>query len=445
MPFWTLRLAHSASPPEAGPTMMDSFAVVPPPPGPSTAGRIRRHRLVPKAVRRGFGQALLLPAVLLLLMGCTARQESVLLPVATPASDATRVDMLVATTRQPAADPGQLYSGERGTAISFDSLVVSIPPAQNRKVGEIQWPSRMPADPEHDFAVLATQPVASDRQIREWFRKNRNAKRQAIIFVHGFNNTYADAVFRLAQIKQDAGVQAAPILFTWPSRASVLDYLYDKESTIYSRRALEDVIIQAAKSPDVGDITILAHSMGTWLTMEALRGVAMRQGSVPAKIANVVLASPDIDVDVFRRQIIEMAPRLPRLTVLISKADKALEISRFLSGGISRVGGADVTLYEPIIKQLGITVIDTSTSDSKDGLGHNAFADSPQIIKLLGPALSGEAANPPRLADRAGLMAAGTVNLAGSATNAARELLMQFREGQAAESQRRIVDGRISY
>jgi pimeloyl-ACP methyl ester carboxylesterase len=205
--------------------------------------------------------------------------------------------MLVATTRKAAEDPGELYSGERGTAISLNTLTVSIPPDAGRKIGEVQWPKRVPPDPKKEFAVLKDEKVTSGQQALNWFRKNRNAKRQVIVFVHGFNNTYADAVFRFAQITHDAGTDAAPILFTWPSRASVLGYLYDKESTNYSRRALEDLIIQIARSPDVGDITILAHSMGTWLTAEALRGVAMREKTIPAKIHNVVLASPDIDVE----------------------------------------------------------------------------------------------------------------------------------------------------
>lgn len=398
---------------------------------------------------------LLLPVVLCLLAGCSTRPEGVLRPVATAAGGTSQVDMLVATTREPADDPGRLYSGERGTAISFNSLVVSIPPGQNRKVGEIQWPARVPANPEREFAVLDVRKVASEGQALAWYRKNRNAKRQAVIFVHGFNNTYADAVFRFAQLTHDAGINAAPILFTWPSRANVFDYLYDKESTNYSRRALEDLIIQVARSPDVGEITVLAHSMGTWLTMEALRGIAMREGAVPAKVGNVVLASPDIDVDVFRRQMIEMGPRRPRFTIFASTADKALEVSRWISGGINRVGGTDPTPYADVIKQLGITVIDTSASGSKDALGHNAFADSPEIIALLGQRLSGQSlqAGQADLADQVGVVAVGTANLAGSATRAALALPMSVVSDRARHIVARelsgmttgIVDGRVSY
>lgn len=398
-----------------------------------------------------LARTLLLPILLLLLAACATRPEEVLRPVSTKAPDASQVNMLVVTTRQAVQDPGQLYSGERGKAISFDSIEVSIPPNRNRSVGEIQWPRHIQANPEREFAVLGVRKIASEGKILEWFRGNRNSKRQAVIFIHGFNNTYADAVFRFAQLKQDAGITAAPILFTWPSRGSVFDYLYDKESANYSRRALEDLIIQAAKSPDVGEITIVAHSMGTWLAMEALRGVAMRQGGVPAKVNDIILASPDIDVDVFRRQLVEMGPKLPRITIFVSIGDKALAMSRWLSGGINRVGGADPTPYADTLKRLGITVINTSGLESKDALGHNAFAGSPKIVGLLGRQVAGQSLQPNQtgLANRI----EGFANFAGSATRAAISLPIVIANhntsnisGQEASGPKpKITDGQVAY
>lgn len=181
----------------------------------------------------------------------------------------------------------------------------------------------------------------------------------------------------------------------------------------------------------------------------------MRKGSIPTKVDNVVLASPDIDVDVFRRQMIEMGAKRPHFTIFTSTSDKALEVSRWLSGGVNRVGGADPAPYADAIKQLGITVIDTSASNSNDALGHNAFADSPEIIALLGRRLSGQSlqSDPADLASRVQAIAAGSVNLAGSATRMATKLPMAAvsRPGinmlgeQPFGMQTRIIDGRISY
>ena len=389
------------------------------------------------------------------LAGCAGRLENVLQPVATAGPGTSTVDMMVATTRQPTDKAGELYSGERGTAISLNDIVVSIPPDRNRKIGEVQWPSHVPANPEKEFAVLKVGKVASERNIFEWFGKNRNAKRQVVIFVHGFNNTYADAVFRFAQIMRDSGTDAAPILFTWPSRGNVFDYLYDKESTNFSRRALEDMILQAAKSPDVGEVTILAHSMGSWLTAEALRGVAMRNKTIPSKVKNVILASPDIDIDVFRRQMIEMGVHRPHFTIFPSTQDQALQVSRWLSGGVNRVGGFDSTPYAADLAKLGITVVDTSSVKPDDALGHNTFADNRDMVQLLGRRLAGQSldAGQVSLADRVGIAAVRTADLAGSAAKVAVAAPMsiisddarQVLKQQLSSGSSPIVDGRISY
>lgn len=416
-------------------------------------GRVAQgYRRTATTVRCACKAVPVLVALSLVASGCASRAQDVLRPLAIAPTGTTRVTMLVATTRKASEDPGKLYSGDRGTAISLNSVDVSIPPAGNRKIGEVQWPSRMPPNPQREFAVTQVAKVQSEGQVLDWYRGNRNSKHQVIIFVHGFNNTYADAVFRFAQIVHDSGTDAAPILFTWPSRGRVFDYLYDRESANYSRRALEDLILQAAKSPDVSDVTILAHSMGGWLAAEALRGVAMREKSIPAKIKNVVLASPDIDIDVFRRQFTEMGPKRPHFAILTSRRDKALEVSGWLSGGVNRLGGSDLRPYAPLFDELGVSVIDTSAIATNDSLGHNAFADSPEIVRLLGRRLAGQSLDSGKAsaADQIGVTAA---NFAGSAARLAvaapvavispeaREILKEELSSNGAP----IKDGQIAY
>jgi esterase/lipase superfamily enzyme len=298
--------------------------------------------------------------------------------------------------------------------------VVSVPPDSNRKVGEIQWPGRSPGNPQTDFVTLKVTPVLSTNAAMDWYRRNRGPKRRLLVFVHGFNNTYSDAVYRFAQISHDAGINATPVLFTWPSRASVFDYVYDKESTNYSRFALEEMLREAARSPYVGEVTILAHSMGSWLATEALRGIALRDKGISAKIRNVVLASPDIDVDVFRRQIIEMGPKRPHFTIFSSRNDRALALSRWLSGDVERVGTADMRPYTAELATLGISIIDTSDVKAGDSLAHNTFADSPEMVRVLGQRLSGQslAGGEASLADKVGMAALGGARVAGAAVTA---------------------------
>jgi esterase/lipase superfamily enzyme len=117
--------------------------------------------------------------------------------------------------------------------------------------------------------------------------------------VHGFNNHFEDAVFRFAQFVHDSGAEeVVPILFTCPSRGSLFAYGYDHESASYSRDALEEGLRVLAKNPEVREITVVAHSMGNWVTLAALRQMAIRNGKVAEKIRNVILAAPDVDVNV---------------------------------------------------------------------------------------------------------------------------------------------------
>jgi len=242
--------------------------------------------------------------LLLLLSGC-GHPSGVMTPVSPSASNVatSKVDMLVATTREASGDPATLFNGERSPVPSLTQVSVSLPP--NRQSGTVQWPKSLPPNPATDFAVTKVQQIATVDEGRAWFKQHVNGG-HALVFIHGFNNKYEDSVFRLAQIVHDSGMQATPVLFTWPSRAEITAYQYDKESTNYSRTALEQALRTLAADPNVKDITVMAHSMGTWLAMESLRQMGIRDGHVNSKIHNVILASPDIDIQVFAKQYVEM-------------------------------------------------------------------------------------------------------------------------------------------
>jgi esterase/lipase superfamily enzyme len=324
--------------------------------------------------------------LVLVLTACGHRPD-VFLPMTVDDPRTGKIDMLVATTRAPSDNRALRYSGERGEDISLDNIVVSIPPDDRRKPGEIQWPRGSRPDPQKDFVVTRADAM-NEGEAMSWFRRTSSGKRRVLIFVHGFNTTYADAVFRFAQITHDIRTDAAPVLFTWPSRGNTLDYVYDKESTIYSRFGLVTLIEEAIRSPDVAEITVLAHSMGTWLTMEALRDLALKSGRVSPKVRNVVLASPDIDVDVFRRQVIEMGNTRPHFTVYASRNDLALAASTFIAGDIGRLGSVDLRPYKAELAREGISVIDATDVQQKDMLGHTAFAENSDMLQALAARLA---------------------------------------------------------
>ena len=337
---------------------------------------------------RGILAALLILA----LPACSGRPSGVLLPVdqIDQIPGTSRVDMLVATTRKSATDRGVLFSGERGDAVTYTDLAISIPPDATRQPGSVQWPKSLPGNPATDFVALRAEPVDRSK-VAAWTGRavRRGAKRHVLVFVHGFNNKFEDAVFRFAQIVHDSGAEVAPVLFTWPSRGSVLAYGYDRESTNFSRNGLETLLRDLAQDPNVGEVTVLAHSMGNWLTLESLRQMAIRDRRVAPKIRNVILAAPDVDMDLARAAFHDMGKDRPRLTLMVSNDDQALAVSRLVWGDSVRLGAIDpnVEPYRSELERENIGVLNLTTVKSVDALNHGKFA-SGDVVALLGKRLA---------------------------------------------------------
>ncbi len=335
------------------------------------------------AIRRFAGPL----AAALLLAACGSTPKGFLIPTAASAPGTRQVDMLVVTTRAASPAPGVIYGGERDASASGTEIVVSVPP--NHKVGEVEWPKSEPPDPSKEFATVSVAP--SDRaNTLAWFARMGGQHARLLVFVHGFNTRFESAVYRFAQFVTDSGADAAPVLFTWPSRGKLFDYEYDRDSAIYSRDALEEALTKAADAPQIKEMTVVAHSMGTYLTMEALRQLAIRRGGLPPKINNVVLASPDIDPQVFAHQFEALGPNPPHITIFVSRDDRALLISRLLAGNLLRLGSIDPT-QEPYRSRLEanghITVIDLTKLKAGDSLNHGKFAQSPEVVRMLGQQL----------------------------------------------------------
>jgi esterase/lipase superfamily enzyme len=360
----------------------------------------------------------------MVLAGCGGRPVGVMQAAGTVAPGTSKVDLLVATTRAADDNPAVLFSGERGTGLAVNAVDVSIPPEANRKVGQVQWPSRLPANPLRDFVTISVDPLEGERAGETWLKTHMPKSRRVLVFVHGFNNRYEDAVYRFAQIVHDSHADVAPVVFTWPSRGSIFDYNYDKESTNYSRDALEELLTRTAANPAVSDVTIMAHSMGTWLTVEALRQMAIRNGHVAAKINNVILASPDLDVDVFGRQFASLGKERPHFTIFVSQDDRALALSRRISGNVDRLGQIDPSVepYRSKLEAAGITVLDLTKLKGGDRLNHGKFAESPEVVKLIGDRLiAGQAITDSNvgLGEAVGAVAMGAAQTAGSAVSVA--------------------------
>lgn len=325
------------------------------------------------------------------LSACAGRPTGVLTPVPDTEPSTSRVEMLVATTRKRSTNPGEMFSGERAFAPAFADITVSIPNDGKRKSGEVAWPKKLPANPATDFATLKTEEIDRDIAIAKLNQTvKKSPDRSVLVFIHGFNNRFEDSVYRFAQIVNDSGARSAPILVTWPSRGSVLAYGYDRESANYTRNALETLFQFLARDSDIKEVSILAHSMGNWLAIESLRQMAIRNGRLPTKFKNVMLAAPDVDVDVFRSQIADMGDHRPQFTLFVSRDDRALAVSRRVWGDVARLGSIDPERapYKSELAENNIVVIDLTQIKTEDSLHHGKFAESPEIVRLIGARIS---------------------------------------------------------
>ena len=191
-------------------------------------------------------------------------------------------------------------------------------------------------------------------------------------------------VLRSAQFANDSGYKGVVLLLDWASAAKLSRYVYDLNSTLVARGRLAEVnsiLLQTQAE----NFDIFAHSMGGFLTMEAIRdAVQNNELNKSGKLQNVVLASPDIDMDLFRTQMAVIGDRLASFYVLLSEDDKALAFSRVIGGGVSRVGAANADE----LAALGVTAIDLTEIDDSSSGSHSKFAGSPEVVQLLGNGLN---------------------------------------------------------
>jgi esterase/lipase superfamily enzyme len=297
--------------------------------------------------------------------------------------DVSRHRIFITTTREASEVVGALFSAERAPDLGLASVDVTIPP--NHVVGQLERPERLPPDPRTEFTIIDPVVYTGDRafiaEIDRELAKRAPGDRKVLLFVHGYNTTTSDAILLLSQFVEDTGYQGVPVLFTWASAARTPRYVYDLNSALVARVKLKEAAEVLARTR-ASSFDLFAHSMGGFLTMEGLVD-AQQSGVLGTRksIDHIVLASPDIDMDLFRTQVTALDQGVrDRMYLLVSRDDYALRISRRIAGGVPRVGAADAEE----LAQFGVTVIDLSdVEDSRSG-SHSKFVGSPEVVRLIG-------------------------------------------------------------
>jgi len=308
-----------------------------------------------------------------LVAGCAVRPgPEVLTPVLVAAPGARIETLYVATTRARQIPDSNIFTNDRARETNYAVFKISVPPGH--QPGQIEWPLEGP-NPAYSFATVDQSLLDKGSFERAVATRSAASKTDhSLIFVHGFNNNFQESLYRLAQMTADTNFSGAAVLFAWPSEAKATGYIADKDAVTASRDQLASLIATTAKSTK-GRVTLLAHSMGSWLTMEALRQLRLTgRSDVIAKL-DVVLASPDIDVDVFRSQLDVLGPLDPPMTILVSRDDIALAVSQRLADHRRRVGAVDID--DPRVQEAALRahlrIVDISDLASDDAFHHDRF------------------------------------------------------------------------
>lgn len=313
--------------------------------------------------------------------GCTMRPPaSVLQPSPMTQAPVQVMTVLAVTNRVVAADGG--FGPRRSVqGLSYERYRISIPP--HRQDAAIRYADARP-DPATHYVVLSRERLDRAAFLRA-ARQGVSADGTAGLFVHGYNQSYQEALFRSAQVQADSGTSSTAIMFSWPSEASVLGYLADRDASLASRSDLAETIEALASLSGVRRVAVAGHSMGAFLLMETLRQLKLQGKEGVLGRLGVILAAPDIDVEVFYAQLQTIGTMPMRMHILVSRDDRALALSRMLGGDRQRVGMIDVN--DPRLAQLatrfGVTVLDITSVPTPDLFAHDGFASMARFARRL--------------------------------------------------------------
>jgi esterase/lipase superfamily enzyme len=323
------------------------------------------------------------------------------------AADLAVVRVFYATDRRRLATTPVSYDAEPGPQTSYGHADVTIPRAAH-EMGELEGPSiwrlEFSADPEKHVVIKAPGPVPLGwvpflRNVTS--RASESPHRQVLVFVHGFNVAFEEALRRTAQISYDIAFDGATVLFSWPSQGGPFpwDYRKDERNAALSVDSFKSFLSALAAESPRTTIHIVTHSMGSRVVSGALQQLAAEiKSGKPRPLGEVTLLAPDIDAELFRRAVGRLAATARRVTLYASERDEALAISK-QNAGYTRAGQAG----SEIVVVPGLDTIDaTQVETSVLGLRHLYYADNSTILSDLFHVLRGLPASERARLERAG-------------------------------------------
>src|SRR5262249_17962534 len=142
---------------------------------------------------------------------------------------------------------------------------VSIP--RGHEEGQLEAPSilhfEFREDPAKHVVLMRVETmVKSQFSLDLQAKADQVPRREALIFVHGYNVSFEDAARRTAQLTHDLGFQGIPAFYSWPSNGFSVAYTWDEQSAVWTEPHLKEFLEFLADNGKLERIHVIAHSMG---------------------------------------------------------------------------------------------------------------------------------------------------------------------------------------
>lgn len=297
-------------------------------------------------------------------------------PAPVPPSLPLEADIFYATDRAPLPfdaktcdpvherDQVRTYGGERSREGKLSLGTYATVIARDHKTGDLvqSLPRPVECRPPKKQPLSASR--ASPLPENEYFsalaaRVNASPRREVLVFVHGFNISFAEAAQRTAQLQYDLDFAGPAVLFSWTSKASVRPSKYQEdERSVEAGLGLLVSFLEDLQRARPERIHVIAHSMGGRALMRALEEMARRAAENPRpRFAQIILAAPDMDRDEFIRLAPATAGMAQRVTLYASAVDRALAVAGD-SHKVPRAGeSGDFVIVLPAIDTVDVSAV----------------------------------------------------------------------------------------
>jgi esterase/lipase superfamily enzyme len=287
-------------------------------------------------------------------------------------ADTRSLDLFVVTNRKLKSKnfgcTNNYFGVELDTSVHFGICKINVP--KNHSTGQVTL-TRDNRQSSHDYFKILNSKMLPELTIMEFLKKT---KRTPLVFVHGFNVRYEDAVLRAAQIAYDLKYQGPVILFSWPAGAG--DGFFDEkmitrtyESNIKNAKGTIEIFkkfLSELKTADL-KINLVVHSMGHQVVLPALK--AFSEINPDKKVINeLILNAPDFEANEFLKLIDHIKPIVSRITLYCSYNDKAMVASETYNKN-ERLGACT---FSENLDSINVSLIDAPTMGL--GLGHSYYA-----------------------------------------------------------------------